>query len=149
MRYYQLIDWDLNMCICHELCCHFYRWYLLVSIHYTMLIWPMSFKSSVVDGKGHFIPHNQYHGFWWPGDIKIQRIDNHGIGLGLPEDYGFSTRVNSLPPGQMATISQTTFWNTYSWMKSFVSWFTFHWNSFLRVQLTIFHHWYRWRLCAN
>ena len=38
---------------------------------------------------------------------------------------------------KMVTISQTTSSNTFSWMRSFVLRFEFHWNLFLRVQLTI------------
>ena len=41
----------------------------------------------------------------------------------------------------MAAILQTTFSNTFLWMKSFVFWFEFHWSLFLRVQLTMV--WYR------
>ena len=39
---------------------------------------------------------------------------------------------------KMADISQTTFSNEFSWMKSFV-----FWSLFLRVPLTIFQHWLR------
>ena len=38
---------------------------------------------------------------------------------------------------KMADISQTMFSKAFSWMKSFVFWFQFHWSLFLRVQLTI------------
>ena len=39
----------------------------------------------------------------------------------------------------MATILQTTFSNTYSWMKRFfLFWLIFHWSLFLMVKLTIF-----------
>ena len=38
---------------------------------------------------------------------------------------------------KMAAISQTMFWNTFLWMKSFVFRSKFHWSLFLRVQLTI------------
>ena len=51
--------------------------------------------------------------------------------------------VNSSPPDKMAAISQTTFSNAFSWMKSFVFWFEFHWSLFLRVQLIISRHWFR------
>ena len=44
---------------------------------------------------------------------------------------------------KMAAISQTTFSNAFSSMKIFESWFKFHWSLFLRVQLTIFQHWFR------
>ena len=45
-------------------------------------------------------------------------------------------------------ISQTTFWSTFSWMKMFEFRLKFHWNLFLRVQLTIFQHWFRYWLGA-
>ena len=35
----------------------------------------------------------------------------------------------------MSAISQTTFSNAFSWMKSFVFWLKFYWSLFLRVQL--------------
>ena len=44
---------------------------------------------------------------------------------------------------KMDAISQTTFSNAFSWMKMFVYRLKFHWNLFLRVQLTIFRHWFR------
>ena len=51
--------------------------------------------------------------------------------------------VKSSCPGQMSPISQTTFSNELSWMKSFVFRFKFHWSLFIRVQLTISQHWFR------
>ena len=48
----------------------------------------------------------------------------------------------------MATISQTTFSNTFSWMKMLECRFNFHWNLVLRVQLTINQHWFRYWLVA-
>ena len=44
---------------------------------------------------------------------------------------------------KMAAVSQTTFLKTFSWMKMYEFWLKFHWSLFLRVQLTIFHHWLR------
>ena len=43
----------------------------------------------------------------------------------------------------MDTISQMTFTNAFSWMKMFEFRFKFHRSLFLRVQLTIFQHWFR------
>ena len=43
----------------------------------------------------------------------------------------------------MDAISQTTFWSAFSWMKMFEFRLKFHWILFLRVQLTIFQHWFR------
>ena len=44
--------------------------------------------------------------------------------------------------GKMAAIPQTTFSNTFSWLKMFNFPLKFHWNLFLWVQLIIFHHWF-------
>ena len=45
---------------------------------------------------------------------------------------------------KMAVISQTTFSNAFSCMKKFEFWLKFHWSLFLRVQLTITKHWFKW-----
>ena len=48
----------------------------------------------------------------------------------------------------MATISQTTFSNRFSWVKMYEFRLTFHWSLFQGVQLTIFQHWFQvmaWR----
>ena len=44
---------------------------------------------------------------------------------------------------KMATISQTTLSIAFSWMKMLEFRLNFHWSLFLRVQLTIFQHWFR------
>ena len=44
---------------------------------------------------------------------------------------------------KMDAISQTTFSSAFSWMKMFEFRLKFHWSLFLRVQLTIFNHWFR------
>ena len=43
----------------------------------------------------------------------------------------------------MAAIFQTTFSNTFSWMKMYEFQLRFHWSLFLRVQLIISQHWFR------
>ena len=43
-----------------------------------------------------------------------------------------------------AAVSQTTLSNAFSWMKMLEFRLRFHWSLFLRVQLTIFQHWFRW-----
>ena len=50
---------------------------------------------------------------------------------------------------KMAAIIQTTFSNAFSWMKMYEFRLRFHWSLFLRVQLSIFHHWFRWWLGAG
>ena len=49
---------------------------------------------------------------------------------------------------KMAAISQKTFSNAISWMKMCEFRLRFHWSLSLRVQLTIFQHWFRWWLAA-
>ena len=44
---------------------------------------------------------------------------------------------------KMAAIFQTSHSNAFSWMKMSVFRLNFHWSLFLRVQLTIFQHWFR------
>ena len=43
----------------------------------------------------------------------------------------------------MAAVSQTTSSSAFSWMKMFECRLEFQWSLFLRVQLTIFQHWFR------
>ena len=45
---------------------------------------------------------------------------------------------------KMSTILQTTFSNAFSGMKTYEFWLRFHWSFFLRLELTIFQHWFRW-----
>ena len=44
---------------------------------------------------------------------------------------------------KMDAISQTTFSSAFSWMRMYVFRLKFHWSLFLRVQLTVFKHWFR------
>ena len=56
--------------------------------------------------------------------------------------------LNTLRPRQMAAIFQMTFSNAFSWMKMFEFRLKFHGSLFLRFQLTIFQHWFRYWLGA-
>ena len=55
----------------------------------------------------------------------------------------WSHELTHLPQNKMAAFSQTIFSDTFLWMKSYVLWLKFHWNLFLRVQLTTTQHWSR------
>ena len=44
---------------------------------------------------------------------------------------------------KMTAISQTTFWKALSLMKMYEFWLRFHWSLFQKVQMAIFHHWFR------
>ena len=50
---------------------------------------------------------------------------------------------------KMDAISQTPFSKAFSWMKTFEFRLNCHWSLFLRVQLTIFQHWFRQWLGAD
>ena len=50
--------------------------------------------------------------------------------------------VNTLRQRQMAAISQTTFSNAFSRIKMYKFRLGFHWNLFLRFELTIFQDWF-------
>ena len=50
---------------------------------------------------------------------------------------------------KMAAVLQATLSNAFSWMKMLELRLIFHWSLFLRVQLTIFQHWFRWWLGAG
>ena len=62
---------------------------------------------------------------WQPGVLKVSFLTHWGR-------------------DKMDAISQTTFSSAFSWMKMFEFRLKFHWSLFLMVQLTIFHHWFRW-----
>ena len=53
-------------------------------------------------------------------------------------------RLTQISLDKVAAISQTTFSNAFSWMKSFVFRLKFHWSLFLKVQLIISQHWFRY-----
>ena len=50
---------------------------------------------------------------------------------------------------EMPVISQTTLSSAFSWMKMLEFRLKFHWSLFIRGQLTIFQHWFRWWLGAD
>ena len=50
---------------------------------------------------------------------------------------------------KMATISQTTFSNAFSWMKMYEFRLKFHWSLSLGVKVTIFQHWFRYGLAPS
>ena len=49
---------------------------------------------------------------------------------------------------KMAAVSQTMFSNAFSWVQMYEFSLKFHWSLFLRFQLTIFQHWFRYWLGA-
>ena len=68
---------------------------------------------------------------------SIQQFQNH------IDTYVEGATLTHWGRDKMAAIFQTTFWNAFSWMKMYEFQLKFHWSLFLRVQLTIFQHWFR------
>ena len=80
---------------------------------------------------------------WAKGVIEIvAQVKHVHDNFGHNEITG-TTSVNTLRPRQMDAISQTTFSSAFSWKKMFEFLLKFHWSMFLRVELTIFQHWFR------
>ena len=67
---------------------------------------------------------------------RLQTISSHYADLTLCD-------LTHLLLDKMADISQRIVSDTFSWMKSCIFQLKFHWNLFLRVQLTITQHWFR------
>ena len=65
-----------------------------------------------------------------------------------PGNFGLFRFLTHWGRDKMDAISQTTFSSAFSWMKIFEFRWKFHWSLFLRVQLTIFQHWFRYWLGA-
>ena len=56
----------------------------------------------------------------------------------------YTTDLTQWGRDKMAAIFQTTFSNAFSWIKIYEFRLKFHWILFLRVQLTILQHWFRY-----
>ena len=57
--------------------------------------------------------------------------------------YGMShLRLTHWGRRKIVAISQTTFSNAFSWIKTYEFRLRFHWNLFLRFELTMFQHWF-------
>ena len=76
---------------------------------------------------------------WLPCPVYIT-VAFHGLWDGI---------INSYPLNKMATISQTSYSNAFSWMKICWFWLKFHRSLFPRVQLTISLQWFRKWLGAD
>ena len=54
--------------------------------------------------------------------------------------------ITAIVRDRMAAIFQTTFSNTFPWMKMYKFRLRLHWSLYERVQSTIFQNWFRWWL---
>ena len=69
--------------------------------------------------------------------------------LSMKNKLFFKSSLTHWGRDKMAAISQTTFSNAFFWMKMYEFRLNCHWSLFLRVQLTISQHWFRWWLGAG
>ena len=86
----------------------------------------------------------------WLREIKMIRYSSIDLRAWLSDyiqmKYGIELVIHSLTHwgrDKMDVISQTTCSSAFSWMKILEFRLKFHWSLFLRVQLTIFQHWFR------
>ena len=80
------------------------------------------------------------HMFWWCRNIK--RGINFKLSLWIFR-FSFVPVLAHWGRDKMAAISQTTFWNRFSWIRMYEFRFKFHWSLLLGAQLIIFQHWLR------
>ena len=78
---------------------------------------------------------SHYLNWWWPKPMTSPTLGHN--------------QLTHLLLNKMAAISQTIFWNAFSWMINFVFWLKFNWSLLLKVQLTIRQQWFRWWLGAE
>ena len=80
----------------NELMVYVLNWFWLNNMFLFYIIpwhrWYGLFKTFLVEDKGMFTMHNQYHCCWWSGDVCQQAINSFGHDLGLSELSGLSTK---------------------------------------------------------
>ena len=59
----------------------------------------------------------------------------------MPANIGYLTHLSL---DTIFAISQMIFSKAFSWIKCFIFWLKFHWSLFLRLQLTITQHWFKY-----
>ena len=82
---------------------------------------------------------------WGGYEGKSVHLAIHNSYIDAPSDpwYVTTSCLTHWGRDKMAAISQTTLSNAFSWIKILEFRLKFHWNLLLRVQLTIFQHWFR------
>ena len=104
----------------------------------------MYMKSFLVKNKDSFVLRIQYVGCWWP---VLRYID--GLVQDCSNSSALTMELTHWGQNKMTAISQTTLSNAFSWMKMVQFLLKLHWILFIRIQLTIFQHWFRWWLGAD
>ena len=123
---------------------HFSRMYIRY-ISYAWGYWPQHWSVTAQPSWG----TNEYRA----ADQSYQ--SNHGdYHQTHPPSLSWSCRMSGMSlthwcRDKMAAISQTILSDSFSWMKMLKLRLKFHWSLFLRVQLTLFQHWFRLWLGAG
>ena len=105
-------------------------------------------KLITIKAAGKLVPLSQISFVIWYFLQLGQTIQKYSVKLGQNMK---KTNISFIPVwflthwgrDKMDAISQTTFSSAFYWMKMYELWLKIHWSLFLRVQLTIFQHWFR------
>ena len=111
------------------------RWW---QIHWAIFLWAGSSGKYTMQT---YIPKQlvkEYKGTEWNRIQQIERVKTT-----LMDKDNTMIRLTHWGRDKMASMFQTTFSSTFSWMRMYEFWLRFHWSLFPMVQLTIFQHWFR------
>ena len=110
----------------------------------------------ITDDTGHWCICVCVNMFWWVNPFKpvfwwifFKLVDKQDHGSSASLMMCKTDLVTHLTLDKIAAISQTTFSDAFSWMRSFVFGFDSHWRLSLRVQLAIHQHWFRYCICTE
>ena len=77
----------------------------------------------------------------WVG-VRWHHVESDTLKEGPGTETSWEVR-DCRTPTTMAAVSHMTLSNAFPWMKMLKFRLEFHWSLFIRVQLTIFQHWFR------
>ena len=81
------------------------------------------------------VPHGQYHGCWWPGDVRCYGITVHGIDLVIMEYSGCSTQRVKNEDQFWGTVSETFLSNIACHVTTILTqWLHESWSTLVRTK---------------
>ena len=86
---------------------------IFIFYHLATLKWHTKPKSFLMEDKGTYILHGQWHGYWCPGDARSQGISGQGIDIDPPEYSGINNRTVNHISAVLAAVSRTDY--TWRW----------------------------------
>ena len=117
---------------------------------YCKILWAVSpkFNSNITVWMRHF--HAEItNGSWFLHCLNTTTLIDQAWGSKMGVESTLMHFLTHWGLDKMDATSQTTFSSAFSWMQMFDFWLKLHWSLFPRIQLTIFHHWFRWLLGAG